>query len=417
VLRRPWSARTALLPPRTDRQLGEAYLHDDLDVEGSMVAAIADLAARRAQLERPGLRAALLAELLRLPTPPARAEVGRTARLTGRAHSRHRDQVAVQHHYDVSNDLYRLFLDGDLVYSCAYFHPDDPRHPRGAGDDTLERAQARKLELICRKLHLGPGDRLLDIGCGWGSLLIHAARHHGVRGVGVTLSQRQVELARERIEAAGLADRVEIRLQDYREVSGRFDAVASVGMFEHVGAEHLADYFTTCHRLTRPGGRFLNHGITTGRGNLVRDLAGDPDSFMARYVFPDGALVPAHLAVTHVERAGFDLLDLEQLRPHYARTLDHWVTRLEANADAARRVAGEPVYRTWRAYMAGSAAAFDRGDLGVVQVLATRGDVDLPLGRAWMLPDADPSDPAPGPGAASGRSRAASGPDEYGGGR
>ena len=388
VLRQPWSLRAMFLPV-TDLRVGEAYLRDDIDVDGSMLAAMRDIGASGHLLRTPRLRAALLVDLLRLPPPPRRSAVDRAVPLKGRLHSRARDRRAVQRHYDIGNEFYAMFLDRGLVYSCAYFHPDDPLHADPVGED-LERAQVRKLELICRKLTLQPGDRLLDIGCGWGSLLIHAASHHGVSGVGVTLSEQQVQLARRRIAAAGLTGRVEVRLQDYRDVADTFDAVASVGMFEHVGTTQLDAYFRACHRLTRPGGRFLNHGITTGHRTAVRDLSKDPDSFVGRHVFPDGALVPAHVAAAHLERAGFELVDMEQLRPHYARTLTHWVARLEANREAARLAGGEAAYRTWRAYMAGSAVGFENGDLGVVQLLGTRGDARIPLGRAWMIPQEPP---------------------------
>lgn len=380
-LKHPWSLRSMLLPP-DDLAAGEAYLHDDIDVEGSMVAAIEQVA----RLRSTGLgtlgQLVVGAELLRLPRPPDRGD-GR-ARLRGAVHSPGRDRDAVQHHYDVGNELYELFLDDELVYSCAYF--DDADLAAVPGDrDALTRAQVRKLDLVCRKLRLEPGQRLLDIGCGWGSLVLHAARHYGVEAVGVTLSERQARLARERIAGAGLADRVEIRLQDEREVTGAFDAVASVGMVEHVGPQRLEDYFGHLFELTAPGGRLLNHGITTGRRDVVRDLSAERRSFVGRYVFPDGGLVPAHHAIREVQHAGFDLLDVEQLRPHYARTLRHWVANLESNARAARERVGETTYRIWRAYMAGSAVSFDQHDLGVIQVLAGRG-ADVPLGRDWMRP-------------------------------
>lgn len=279
-------------------------------------------------------------------------------------------------HYELGNDFFQLFLDRRLVYSCAYF---------AAPDEPLDSAQERKLDLVCRKLRLEPGERLLDVGCGWGGLVAHAAERYGVTAVGVTVSARQAELARDRIARAGLADRVTILLADYREVEGTFDAVASVGMFEHVGPDHLAEYFATCFRLTAQGGRFLNHGITTGRRAATVDFARRDRSFAARYVFPDGGLVPAWRAVRHLQEAGFEAVDLEQLRPHYALTLRRWLQRLESNRDAAVRIAGEVDYRTWRAYMAGSVVGFETGDLGVVQVLGSKGAAQ-PLGRSWMPP-------------------------------
>jgi cyclopropane-fatty-acyl-phospholipid synthase len=387
VLPHPWSLRALLVPP-TDLQAGETFVAGGVDIEGSMAAALRSIAALRKSLPLPD-RLALAAVVARLPAPPRSPHRGggdqghdRRGRvhLRGRRHSPDRDAAAVRHHYDVGDDLYRLVLDRDLVYSCAYF-ADADRDAPVTDRDVLDRAQRRKLELVCRKLHLRPGERFLDVGCGWGSLVIHAARHHGVRAVGVTLSRNQATLARDRVAAAGLTDRVRIELTDYRDVAGRFDAIASVGMVEHVGADQLPSYAAALHARLVDGGRLLNHGITTGRRDIVRDLGAEPDSFIGRHVFPDGALVPTHHTVRVLERAGFDIRDVEELRPHYARTLQHWAANLEASWDEAVRVVGERTARVWRAYLAGSVVGFEWGDLGVVQVLATRGDADLPLDR------------------------------------
>ena len=398
VLTESWAPRLLLAG---DPAAGEAYLRNAIDVEGSMVTALRDLARDVPALSSGRPPAGVITDVLRLPRPSDH-ETGRpktSATLAGEVHSPGRDREAIRHHYDVGNDFYRLFLDHQLVYSCAYFPDGTELDPPAQGgdcpDDGLDDAQTAKLDLICRKLDLQPGERLLDIGCGWGALAIHAATHHGVEVLGVSLSDPQVALARDLARAAAVDDRVEFRLADYREVTGTFDAVASIGMFEHVGSDQLERYFATCHRLTRPGGRFLNHGITTGQRGIVRDLAHD-DGFVARYVFPDGALVPAHTAVTHLEQAGFEIVDLEQLRRHYARTLSRWVARLESNADAARTLADERTYRIWRAYMAASAVGFDTGDLGVVQLLGTRPPADLPLRRDRMLLPRDET-AAPGP--------------------
>jgi cyclopropane-fatty-acyl-phospholipid synthase len=383
-LKRPSSLRAMLLPP-DDLSAGEAYLHDDIDVEGSMVAAMRTVAAVRAADLGLRERLSTARDLLALPRPEERDRHGVAATLTGRLHSTARDRQAVQHHYDVGNDFYELVLDDELVYSCAYFDRDDLAAPPG-DRRALTRAQVRKLDLVCRKLRLRPDERFLDIGCGWGSLVLHAARHHGARAVGITLSEQQAARARERVAAAGLADRIEIRLQDEREVSGTYDAIASVGMVEHVGPRRLAGYFTHLRELLVDGGRLLNHGITTGRRDRVRDLAKTRRSFVRTYVFPDGGLVPAHHTIAEVQRAGFELIDVEQLRPHYARTLEHWVANLEGSADRARASAGEVRYRIWRAYMAGSVVGFRSGDLGVVQVLAVVPGTSLPPGRVWMMP-------------------------------
>lgn len=401
VLRAPWVLRS-LVGHADDLVVGEAYLDDHVDIEGSMVAALRDL--RRLAVDTDlglGDRAALGLSVRRLPSPPRsrrrRARELRrdlAARLRGRAHSPERDAEAVRHHYDVGNDFYRQFLDPQLVYSCAVFAEAD--RGRAVDDpDVLARAQRRKLELVCRKLNLQPGQRLLDIGCGWGALVLHAARHHDVEAVGVTLSTEQADLARARIERAGMADRVRVEVADYRDLdprAGTFDAIASVGMVEHVGADHLDAYAAQLLRLLAPGGRLLNHGITTGLRDTVRDFSRERDTFVARYVFPDGALVPAHRMAAAIERAGYELWDLQQLRPHYARTLEHWVSNLEANAAVARDLAGDRRFRVWRAYMAGSSVSFEVGDLGIVQILAARPPHRLPFGRSWMEPSEPPPD-------------------------
>ena len=289
----------------------------------------------------------------------------------GRLHSLARDRAAISHHYDVSNAFYRMLLGPSMVYSCAYYA--DP-------DDSLEAAQERKLDLICRKLRLTAGERLLDIGCGWGSLLIHAARHYGVRGVGVTLSVEQAKLARERVAAAGLQDRIEIRVSDYRELTdGPFDKIASVGMYEHVGRGELARYTETVHALLRPGGLFLNHGIAR--------LFSDPpatDTFLYRYVFPDGELSAVTEVMTAMQNAGLEVRDVESLREHYTLTLRAWLANLAEHREEAEADVSVGRERVWRMYMLGSALGFADGDVTVYQVLTTRAGAahTLPLQRS-----------------------------------
>lgn len=376
ILREEWSLRAALWPP-SDLSAGEAYLHGWLDITGDVIAAMEAGDALFARLPRSWRsRLGLAAEILRLPAPPASRATGRRARLPGRMHSLERDRRAVSFHYDRPQSFYEAFLDDDLVYSCAYFAP---------GDDDLGRAQRRKLDLVCRKLRLQPGQRLLDVGCGWGSLLIHAAERYGVDATGVTLSRTQAEAGTRMIAERGLSDRARILLRDYREVDDRFDAVASVGMAEHVGPDNLASYCDTVRRLLRPGGGFLCHSIVTGDAEHVRH--GDEPTFVTAYVFPDGGLVPAWRLVRAVQQGGFEVIDLEQLRPHYARTLRQWVANLEANHERAATAASETDYRIWRLYLAASSHSFASGALGVVQVLgrAPGAQEPLPRGRDWML--------------------------------
>jgi cyclopropane-fatty-acyl-phospholipid synthase len=350
--------------------LGRAYVAGELDLEGEIwpVLALRDAGAdlRTGWREwASGLRAALSTGALR---PVRLAPPPEEARLRGRRHSRQRDAAAVSHHYDVGNDFYRIVLGPSMTYSCAYFA--SPGQP-------LTDAQRDKHELICRKLRLRPGERLLDVGCGWGSLAIHAADRFGVRVVGVTLSRTQADLAAKRVAEAGLTDSVEIRLQDERDVSdGPYDAISSVGMFEHVGADRLAAYFRHLHELLRPSGRLLNHGISRppGEGERTRFK---PRSFIDRYVFPDGELHEIGHVVSTVQEAGFEARDVESLREHYALTLRHWVANLERDRDAAVRLAGEGRYRVWRLYMAASACNFEAGRTQVHQVLAVRADAGV----------------------------------------
>jgi cyclopropane-fatty-acyl-phospholipid synthase len=357
--------------------LARAWVKGLIDVDGDLEAvlrargAFQGVRVSAATRARVALTAVRLAggESLRRPTIPSIE-----ARLRGRRASLTRDRGAVRHHYDVSNRFYELVLGPTLVYSCAYFA--DP-------DQSLETAQERKLDVICRKLQLAEGDRMLDIGCGWGSLVIHAAHRYGVRAVGVTLSEPQAELARRRAEQVGVQDRVEIRVQDYREIAdGPFDKIASVGMYEHVGRDQLGTYTRAVIELLRPGGLFLNHGITR-----LLPHAPEPDEFISRYVFPDGALHPVADVASAMQDAGLEVRDVESLREHYALTLRRWTANLAAHRDEAIAEVGPERERVWRLYMLGSALGFEAGEISVHQVLAaaTGAPHGLPLDRARLL--------------------------------
>jgi cyclopropane-fatty-acyl-phospholipid synthase len=306
--------------------------------------------------------------LSRPPVPAIEARVG------GRRRSLARDRAAVGHHYDVSNRFYRLVLGPSLVYSCAYF---------ASPEDTLETAQEQKLDLICRKLRLCAGERLLDIGCGWGSLVIHAAARYGVEAVGATLSSSQAELARERIAAAGLDESASVRVADYREIAdGPYDKIASVGMYEHVGRSELPGYVRSVRALLRPGGLFLNHGIARLHSETPRGA-----TFITRYVFPDGELHPLSDLMSALHGAGFEARDVEALREHYVLTLRRWLQNLERNHEQALQEVGSERERAWRLYMLGSASGFESGEITVYQVLAARDGAahDLPLWRGdWV---------------------------------
>jgi cyclopropane-fatty-acyl-phospholipid synthase len=363
----------------TDLSLGEAYLYDDFDIEGDIEATfpVADyLMGLDWSL---GTRLRMGWELLRLPSERRSGSDGRQAALlSGEPHSIERDRQAVTYHYDVPGDFYALWLDRHMVYSCAYFA--DP-------EEDLDAAQERKLDYICRKLRLRSGERLLDIGCGWGGLVIHAAQHYGAQALGITLSRPQAELANQRIQAAGLGDRCQVEVLDYRELDdvGGFDKLVSVGMFEHVGEALLPVYFEQAWRLLHPGGAFLNHGIA----RRATDPLPTGPTFSDRYVFPDGELVPINTTLCHAEASGFEVRDVESLREHYALTLRHWVRRLEAHHDQALQFVDEPTYRVWRLFMSGSAYGFSVGSINVYQTLLVKpdqGNSKMPLTRAdWYV--------------------------------
>jgi cyclopropane-fatty-acyl-phospholipid synthase len=362
--------------------VAEAYIGARFDVLGDLETACG-LADRLEELPRhAGAKLRRYLRFRELPRAPGPAQVGRAfAGADAAPHSLARDRSAISFHYDLSNEFYGEWLDRQMLYSCAYFA--DPGM-------ALDAAQENKLRHICRKLRLRRGQRLLDIGCGWGALARHAARHHGVDVTGVTLSTAQAELARARASEAGLADRVRIELRDYRELREpeSYDAIVSVGMSEHVGTGRLPEYFQTVARLLRPGGIFLNHAI--GEGVRPRHHRGP--SFIDRHVFPDSAIPPVRDVVTAAEHAGFEVRDVENLREHYALTLRHWVRRLEAAHARVRRYVDEATYRTWRLYLAGSARGFNRGQLAIYQVLLAKPDAagaaHLPLTRADWYPPA-----------------------------
>jgi cyclopropane-fatty-acyl-phospholipid synthase len=374
VIRHPDALRRMLRASTSDLSLSEAFISGDLDVVGDVEAAmpVANYLASRSWPAVTVLR--IGKNLLRLPRlERLRRKTRQGAELTGELHSVERDRQAVSYHYDVSNDFYALWLDEKMVYSCAYFE---------TGDEDLETAQARKLDYICRKLRLRPGDRLLDIGCGWGGLILHAARNYGVEALGITLSKNQAALASQRIEQAGLQNHCRVELRDYRELDQTcgFEKIVSVGMFEHVGESQLPFYFQHVWRLLRPGGVFLNHGIA----NRPIDPRPKGPNFISRYVFPDGDLVPINATLRFAEESRFEVRDVESLREHYTLTLRHWAQRLDLHRDKALRVVDEATYRVWRLFLPGSAYGFAAGLLNIYQTVLLKpneGRSGLPLTR------------------------------------
>ncbi|ACG72876.1 Cyclopropane-fatty-acyl-phospholipid synthase [Anaeromyxobacter sp. K] len=377
VLLRDPAALDALVPPAAERRLAEAILDGRIELEGDAIALVEAAARWTGPRPHPALAAAIAGALARRALHalgPAPLE----ARLHGGRHSVRRDRDAVRHHYDVSDAFYRLFLGDDLVYSCAYFP---------TGREGLEEAQRAKLELVCRKLALAPGERFLDVGCGWGALIEHAAVRHGARATGITLSHHQLRAAEARAERLrGRAD-LAVRPEDYRTLrpEAPFDKVASVGMMEHVGRARLDAYFAAVHRLLRPGGLFLNHAIASvdGRGPTLPWAGQRGGGFIWRYVFPDGELVPIAEVIARAARAGFEVRDLECLREHYAETLAAWLGRLEERYGEAVGLVGERRARLYRLYLAASAAGFRLGRISVFQLLLARPDAE---GRAAGTP-------------------------------
>lgn len=364
--------------------VGRAFVAGEIDFEGDIFELIKTLrpsqrALRKSIRELPSVvRAARKFDVAHLPPSPPKEEV----RAHIWQHSKNRDAQSISHHYDVGNPFYRLVLGPSLTYSCARFTQPDI---------TLAEAQASKHELVCRKLglHTKPGQRLLDVGCGWGSMAIHAAQHHQAQVVGVTISHEQASLERERVAEAGVTDLVDIRLQDYRDLRGEtFNAISSIGMFEHVGKAHMAKYFSILYSLLEPQGRLLNHAISSVEGSKLSRR-----SFAYRYVFPDGELIDVGDAVQAMQTAGFEVRDVESLREHYAQTLRHWVSNLEEHRDDAVSLVGEARVRVWHLYMAASAVGFADGGLNVHQVLGIKLDHDgssgMPSTRdGWSTTDA-----------------------------
>lgn len=391
ILNHPGALRRMLTPP-IELSMGEAYIYGDFDIEGDIFAAFSLVDASLTRRFSPRDIIGLVRDVLALPGRESLSSGGRgRVHLRGVPHSRERDRAAVQYHYNVGNDFYSIWLDRRMQYSCAYF-------PSGSED--LDTAQQHKLEHICRKLRLRPGELLLDIGCGWGGLAGYAAEKYEVEVLGVTLSENQVAYA-----CAHPKDRVSSELLDYRDLAGQsFDKIVSVGMFEHVGRGQLPAYFAQAYRLLKPGGLFLNHGISSRpiapsrppvaaappagpsmwQRFIKKRIIGD-GSFVQKYIFPDGQLVPVSEANLAAENVGFEVRDVENLREHYALTLRHWVDRLEAHRDEAVRVADEVTYRTWRLYLASAAYGFEAARISVNQTLLAKpagGKSNVPPTRA-----------------------------------
>jgi cyclopropane-fatty-acyl-phospholipid synthase len=391
VLHDAGSLRRMLLPP-SELSMIEAYLRGDIEVEGDLESAsiLADGVAER--LGSVGALARLTRRLLALPSDGVGSVTDAPARnraqSRGRFHSKARDANSIRFHYDLGNDFYAMWLDRRMVYSCAYFPP---------GVNDLDSAQTAKLDLICRKLRLTPGERLLDIGCGWGALVMYAAEHYGAIAHGITLAHQQAALAQERIAQAGLQDRCKVELLDYRDLPGgsQYDKVTSVGMAEHVGRSQIASYFEAAYRITREGGIFLNHTIVDNgaspRATLKQPVRWTTErlwrrsEFIDRYVFPDFSLLPVGELVTAGERAGFEIRDIENLRDHYAKTCRHWVRRLESRHDDIVSQVGEFRYRVWRLYIAAGAHQHASGRNGIVQMIFAKprrdGSTGVPMTR------------------------------------
>ena len=352
-----------LINPSLD-SIGQAYVQGKLDAEGDLDS-IFEVAASLAR--HAGKPVSFFDRLDRL--------------LRAVHHTRKVDAKAIAYHYDVSNEFYRLWLDTNMLYSCAYFKDEN---------DSLEQAQLQKIDHVLRKMRVRPGQRLLDIGCGWGALIMRAAEHYGVHATGITLSKNQYQLARERIAEAGLTDRCQVLLSDYRDMAGKFDRITSIGMFEHVGLKNLRGYFAKINELLSDDGIVLNHGITSTDPESG-EVGWGGGNFIDRYVFPHGELPHISLALKEMSAGGLEAVDVENLRRHYVATLRHWTHRFEAASDQIRTMVGESRYRIWSVYLAGCAYAFEHAWTAVHQVLAVKaggpGANPLPLVRDYMYRD------------------------------
>jgi cyclopropane-fatty-acyl-phospholipid synthase len=362
-VRSPMALRRVVWSPN-ELGVARAFIAGDLDIDGDLYAVLRALHGSLGTIQWPGPRAIAtgLGAAMRtgaIGPPPKHPDV--EVHLSGWLHSRRRDAAAIRHHYDISDDFYRIVLGPAMTYSCARWEP---------GQTSLEEAQRSKHDLICRKLGLPdrPNMRLLDVGCGWGSMAVHAARTYSAKAVAITLSPAQAMSARVRAFDAGALSDVEVRLQDYRDIRAEtFDAISSIGMFEHVGSKHMPEYFGRLFSLLVPGGRLLNHAISKVGGKKMRG-----PTFINRYVFPDGELIDVADVVRAMERAGFEVRDAESLREHYAKTLRAWVANLEGSWDEAVKLVGEQRARVWRLYMTASANGFEEGAIAVHQVLGVR---------------------------------------------
>lgn len=408
ILNHPGVLRQMFFPFPTELELGEAYIREDFSVEGDieddLVKCISLGEPIKSVFKNPSLAATIAYNLFRLPRTE-KVQVPGSARVQGKVHSEERDKQAISHHYDQQPEFYEQFLDDSedpkkrtMQYSCAYFTSEDI---------PLSDAQAAKLEHISRKLQLNPGERLLDIGCGWGGLISYAASRYGVDATGITLSTEQADFGNQRIQEAGLADHCRIEICDYREKTGEFDKIVSVGMVEHVGKKNLPEYFSQAFKLLKPQGSFLCHGIANNElqdqspssvlGRKVADLAqrvlGElfnvrMGSFIQEYVFPDGELVTTGESLSAAEKAGFEIRDVENLREHYAMTLRHWVNNLRDHKEEIIALVGVPTYRVWELYMSGCVHAFNINKLGLYQTLLVKPDgngrSDSPLTREHL---------------------------------
>ncbi|HEV7814517.1 MAG TPA: class I SAM-dependent methyltransferase [Janthinobacterium sp.] len=354
------SAARYLLTPSLSN-LGSAYVEGNIEVKGAANDMIS------------------IVNALARTTLKAEGKFARIVRTVG--HDKRKDAEAIRYHYDVSNDFYQHFLDPDMVYSCAYFEN---------GDETLAEAQIKKIDHILKKIQLQPGQTLLDIGCGWGALVLRAAQKYGARCVGITLSENQAALARERVARAGLEHLIEIRLQDYRDVSGQFDRITSVGMFEHVGLKHLPEYFSIINKLLAPDGLVMNHGITSTDPDNGQTPYGGGE-FIEKYVFPHGELAHIGQVLKAMQQGSLEAFDVENLRRHYARTCSIWTDNFEANEAEVRRIAGDKRFRIWHVYLAGCTYAFEQDWISLYQIVcgkAGRHSAALPWSRHYMYDQA-----------------------------